>query len=575
MELIVDIETDKLDAQTIWVAATKDVQTDEIRTFTVPVDFNSYIRNYDTLIGHNFLSFDAPVLNRLWGSNISVKRVCDTLVLSTLFNPIRTGGHSLKNLALLAGTQKSEFSDFSKYTDEMLKYCINDVEVTHAVYRYLNAYEGSGFSEKSILLEHNIRHVINKQQNHGFLLDVPMAMGLLSKIRTINDDTEKQIYAYFKPKVRRVRDVIIKRKKNGCISKVGLNHIDNISQLGGDHTTIRYEEFNLGSPKQIVERMNEYGWKPVEFTPKGAAKVSDVNLATLPSTAPDVVKKLVHWKTLETRISTIDSWLDASELDSRIHGRVRTMGAVTGRMTHSNPNMANIVSVRKEYGKESRMCFTSPSDYVLVDTDASGLELRMLAHYMKNSEFTDEVVSGDPHTANMKAAGLSSRDEAKTFIYAFMYGAGVEKIGSIVGGGAKRGRALKKTFLANMPDLKKLQKKVVDRADTLGYINGLDGRRLFIRYSHAALNTLLQGAGAIVCKKWAILIDTHIRREKLDAHLVCSIHDQYVYEVHTDDVEQFEAVCHKSISEAGELLKVRCPLTCEVGVGKTWLDANH
>jgi DNA polymerase-1 len=575
MELIVDIETDKLDAQTIWIAATKDVQTDEIRTFTVPVDFNSYIRNYDTLIGHNFLSFDAPVLNRLWGSNISVKRVCDTLVLSTLFNPIRTGGHSLKNLALLAGTQKSEFSDFSKYTDEMLKYCINDVEVTHAVYRYLNAYEGSGFSEKSILLEHNIRHVINKQQNHGFLLDVPMAMGLLSKIRTINDDTEKQIYAYFKPKVRRVRDVIIKRKKNGCISKVGLNHIDNISQLGGDHTTIRYEEFNLGSPKQIVERMNEYGWKPVEFTPKGAAKVSDVNLATLPSTAPDVVKKLVHWKTLETRISTIDSWLDASELDSRIHGRVRTMGAVTGRMTHSNPNMANIVSVRKEYGKESRMCFTSPSDYVLVDTDASGLELRMLAHYMKNSEFTDEVVSGDPHTANMKAAGLSSRDEAKTFIYAFMYGAGVEKIGSIVGGGAKRGRALKKTFLANMPDLKKLQKKVVDRADTLGYINGLDGRRLFIRYSHAALNTLLQGAGAIVCKKWAILIDTHIRREKLDAHLVCSIHDQYVYEVHTDDVEQFEAVCHKSISEAGELLKVRCPLTCEVGVGKTWLDANH
>jgi DNA polymerase-1 len=575
MDLIVDIETDKLDAQTIWVAATKDVQTDEIRTFTRPVEFNTYIRNYDTLIGHNFLSFDAPILNRLWNSKIGVRRVCDTLVMSTLFNPMRTGGHSLKNLSLLSGTQKLEFSDFSEYSDDMLKYCINDVEVTHSVYRYLNMYEGSGFSKQSILLEHDIRHVINKQQNHGFLLDVPMAMGLLNEIRTINDDTEKQIYAYFKPKVRCVRDVKVRHKKDGSVSKVGLSHIDNMSQLGGDHTTIRYEEFNLGSPKQIVERMNEYGWKPVEFTPKGAAKVSDANLATLPSTAPDAVKKLVEWKTLETRWKTIDSWLDAAEVDNRVHGRVFTMGAVTGRMTHSNPNMANIVSTRKKYGKESRMCFTSSSNYVLVDTDASGLELRMLAHYMNNSEFTDEVVSGDPHTANMKAAGLSSRDEAKTFIYAFMYGAGVEKIGSIVGGGAKRGRELKNTFLANMPDLKNLQKKVVDKADTLGYINGLDGRRLFIRYSHAALNTLLQGAGAIVCKKWAVLIDTYIRKEKLDAHLVCSIHDQYVYEVHTNDVESFKLVCYKSISEAGKILKVRCPLTCEVGVGKTWFDANH
>ena len=150
MDLIVDIETDKLDAQIIWVAATKVIQTDEIRTFTRPVEFNNYIRNYDTLIGHNFLSFDAPILNRLWNSKISLKRVCDTLVMSTLFNPVRTGGHSLKNLALLAGTQKLEFSDFSVYSDDMLKYCINDVEVTHAVYHYFNMYEGSGFSEQSI-----------------------------------------------------------------------------------------------------------------------------------------------------------------------------------------------------------------------------------------------------------------------------------------------------------------------------------------------------------------------------------------------------------------------------------------
>ena len=575
MDLIIDIETDSLDATRIWVAATKDIKTDEVRTFTRSVEFNAYIRNYDTFIGHNFLSFDAPILNRLWGSNILTSQIVDTLVLSTLFNPTRLDGHSLKNLALLTGKPKLEFANFSEYSEEMLEYCINDVEVTHNVYNYLNMYEKTGFSDQSIQLEHRIRHIINKQQKHGFLIDVPMAMKLLSNIRALNDETEDRIYSYFKPKARKVRDIVLKYKKNGKLSKSGLNHIDCMSQVGGDHTTIRYEDFNLGSPKQIVERMNEYGWSPVEFTPKGSPKVSDANFATLPKTAPEDVKKLVEWKMLETRWKTIDSWLDSAGDDNRVRGRVFTMGAVTGRMTHAAPNMANIVSSSKLYGRESRTCFTSPDDYLLVDTDASGLELRMLAHYMGNKEFTTEVISGDPHTANMKAAGLSTRNEAKTFIYAFMYGAGTEKIGSIVGGGAKRGRELKKTFLENMPDLRKLQNKVVDKVGTLGYINGLDGRRLYVRYSHAALNTLLQGAGAIVCKQWAVTIDEYIRRKKLDAHLVCSVHDQYVYEVHKDYIDTFKKVCYKSIAEAGEVLNVRCPLTCEVGVGKTWFEAEH
>ena len=321
--------------------------------------------------------------------------------------------------------------------------------------------------------------------------------------------------------------------------------------------------------------MEEYGWEPIKFTPKGSPKVCEENLETLPPTAPDAVKKLALWKALETRWKNIDSWIDASTDDGRVHGRVFTMGAVTGRMTHSEPNMANIVSSYKQYGKESRECFIAPKDYVLVDVDASGLELRMLAHYMNNDEFTNEVVNGDPHTANMKAAGLSTRSEAKTFIYAFLYGAGAEKIGSIVGGNAKTGAQLKKTFLSNMPELKLLQSRIIGKATKQGYLNGIDGRRIHIRSPHAGLNTLLQGAGAIVCKQWAIEIDRRVRREKLDANLVCSIHDQYVYEVHEKSVDRFKEVCHTGIEQAGQYLEIRCPLSCDIGIGKTWYEAEH
>ena len=236
----------------------------------------------------------------------------------------------------------------------MRKYCINDVEVTHKVYDYLLRYEGNGFSDTSIDLEHKVRYIIDKQQRHGFKVDVRKATSLMCDIRKQSAQIEEEILTFFKPKVRPVRDIKVKYKKDGTLSKVGLYHLDSMAQLGGDHTTIRYEGFNLSSPKQIVERMNEYGWKPTVFTPKGSPKVCEENLNTLPSSAPSAVKNLATWKALETRWKTLESWLDACDSKGRIHGKVFTIGAVTGRMTHADPNMANIVSSEKIYGKESR-----------------------------------------------------------------------------------------------------------------------------------------------------------------------------------------------------------------------------
>ena len=199
------------------------------------------------------------------------------------------------------------------------------------------------------------------------------------------------------------------------------------------------------------------------------------------------------------------------------------MGAVTGRMTHANPNMANIVSNDKPYGKECRACFTVPNDnYRIVGMDAKGLELRMLAHYMKDPAYIEVVLNGDPHEVNRIAAGLDTRANSKRFIYAFLYGAGAEKLGTVVGGNAKDGARLKRDFLANMPSLDTLINKVQVMA-AKGSLQGLDGRRICIRHQHASLNTLLQGAGAISCKQWSICMDDYIKKKKLRAYLLMKL----------------------------------------------------
>ena len=320
--------------------------------------------------------------------------------------------------------------------------------------------------------------------------------------------------------------------------------------------------------------MEEAGWKPTEFTPKGAPKVSEANLATLPDNAPEPAKKLSEWKMLETRWKTVESWLNALGKDGRVHGKVFSLGAVTGRMTHADPNMANIVAVYKPYGKQSRECWTVPSnDYRICGMDAQGLELRMLAHYMQDDAYAEEVVNGDPHTVTMQALDIDDRALAKTFIYAFLYGASPSKLGSILNLSQSQGGVIRQRFLNNMPSLQNLLARVEQVADR-GYIRGIDGRRLYVRSAHAALNTLLQGGGAILCKQWSICMDRAIEKEHLRAKLVNTIHDELQFEVHQQDAERVAELAQSSIREAGHLLKLRVQMDAEAKIGFSWADTH-
>lgn len=574
MKVVLDIETDAIDASVIHCIAAKDVVTGqryEWKEEEVYADFPSFSKNITTYIMHNGISFDAPVLTKLLGIPIPLESIEDTLILSQLINPVRDGGHSLEAWGETLGYNKLPFSDFSQYSEEMMVYCRRDVEVTHRVYIYLQK-EIEKIDRRSIDLEYRIRKIINEQEDHGFTLDVPKAMALIARLKDKSMDIESQVKNSFSPLPVARREVTPKYKKDGTLSTVGLRHLDgNLDILAGPHTIIEYPEFNLASRQQIVRQLMLRGWKPNKFTEKGHAIVDESVLSTVD--IPEA-KQIAEYLLLEKRITQVQSWLDAVDEKDRVHGRVLTLRTISGRMAHTSPNMAQVPAGYSPYGKECRECWTvsSPAN-VLVGCDASSLELRCLAHYLNDDRFTREVVEGDIHTANQKAAGLATRDQAKTFIYAFIYGAGAAKIGSIVEGTAKDGQRLIDNFLSNVPALLDLRKRV-DIAAKRGYLIGLDGRRLIVRSEHAALNLLLQGAGAVICKQWLVNIRDLVKEHKLDAALVASIHDEYQHEVLRKHAEQFGELTKLAMKQTEKDLKVRCPLDSEFKIGQNWSQTH-
>ncbi len=282
---------------------------------------------------------------------------------------------------------------------------------------------------------------------------------------------------------------------------------------------------------------------------------------------------------LQKRVAQVESWMDAVGKDGRVHGKVITNGAVTGRMTHSSPNMAQIPNAGSPYGKECRQCWTVEDGNVLVGCDASGLELRMLAHYMKDENYVKTVTEGsskdgtDVHTINQRAAGLETRDQAKTFIYAFLYGAGPEKIGSIVGGSRVQGQRLIDRFLKGTPSLQRLR-AVVQRYAEEGYVPGLDGRKIWVRSEHAALNSLLQGAGAIIMKKALVIFMKRARELDLGVKMVANVHDEWQFECPDWAARIAGETARRAIIDAGIEYNLRCPLDGEYKIGRNWRETH-
>ncbi len=576
MQLVFDIETDDLNATLIHCIVAQDLDTEEIYKFPPDKLQEGYkfLSTADTLIGHNIIGFDIPMVHKFSDVNLSFIPVIDTLVLSRLFNPAREGGHSLEKWGYKLGYHKIDFSDYLNYSEDMMNYCVRDVELNTAVLKELRK-ESKGFDKQSIELEQRVSEIIKQQEVNGFKFDTQHALLLLAELREKKQAIEDEVHNTFKPKWVDDKLVTPYIKKDGDLSKRGLTDDEYnrciTTQDMNPFMRQQLVDFNLGSRKQIGEYLIDFGWKPDRFTPTGQPIVDEKTLSEI--THIHEANLIAQFLLLQKRIAQIDSWIEATEEDERVHGFVIPNGAITGRMTHRNPNMAQVPSSHSPYGKECRACWIVEDNNVLLGVDASGLEIRMLAHYMNDEEYTNEILNGDVHTANQELAKLESRDKAKTFIYALMYGAGDEKLGKVVGGSTADGKRARQYFFDNKPTFKSLRDRV-QRASAKKYLKGLDGRKLYVRNQHSALNTLLQGAGAIVMKKGLVLLDDMLKLNGIDYKFVANIHDEWQIEVKESQADFAGRLAVDSIIKAGEHFKLRCPLDGEYKTGVNWSETH-
>lgn len=548
MKIVLDIETNEKH-NIIWMCATRNIETNEVKVWREASGLQEYLASCDLIIMHNGINFDCQVLKETWKVTMKLSQVCDTLVLSRLLNPSLDGGHSLDAWGQRLGFPKGDFDDWdSGWSQEMQDYCIQDTLVTQKLYEHLT-YElkQQEFSTQSQELEHEVQAIITKQEQNGFKLDQVGALYLLSELKTKLDSIQVEMQRIFPAKVESNR-----------ISKLGKPLRDIVT------------EFNPGSRKQIAERLIEKGWKPTKHTEKGSVIVDETTLEGLDF--PEA-KAIAEYLMLQKRIAQIDSWLKAVGDDGRVHGRVITNGAISGRATHMSPNMAQVPNMDALYGKECRSLWTVEKGNALVGVDLAQLELRCLAHYMQDEEYTTTLLSGDIHEKNRQAAGLSTRNEAKRFGFAFLYGAGGKKIGEILGCSPTKGQATINRYLKAMPKLASLREKV-ERLATKGTIRGLDGRRLNIRSAHSAVNTLLQGAGAIIAKQWIITATKMLQRSKIPYRLVAWVHDEIQVEVEETYAESVGQICVEAAREAGRILGTRCPMDAEYHIGKNWSESH-
>lgn len=570
MRIALDCETNTKHDH-IWLCVTKDIDTGETRTWKSPDGLADYLASATLIVAQNGIFFDFPLLNKLWKTKIRPSQGYDTLVVSRLLEPTKEKGHSLDAWGEELGVKKINYKAVWQWLmnrqeeyegecydnpDEALldHYCKRDVDVLVSLYgRLSNQLSSKGFSDDSVELEHQVAAIIAQQERNGFKLDLPYTTMLLANIKGKMAEIDDAMQQRWPPVTKeRYSEKTGKRLKDEVIV------------------------FNPGSRKQIGEKLMELGWKPKQRTETGQPIVDESVLSKLKFPEAALIAEYLM---LQKRIAQIESWLEAVKDDGRVHGRVITNGAVTGRMTHAKPNMAQIPNSGSPYGPDCRRCWVVEDGNVLVGADASGLELRMLAHYMGDEGYVKTVTEGsskdgtDVHTINQKAAGLQTRDQAKTFIYAFLYGAGASKIGSIVGGGAQAGQGLIDRFLQGTPALKSLRQAVASES-AKGCVQGLDGRKIWIRSEHAALNSLLQGAGAIVMKKALVILNKKLRMAKVDFKFVANVHDEWQIETKEEFAEIVGKSAVESIKEAGIAYNLRCPLDGEYKIGKSWKDTH-
>ena len=592
-----DIEADSLRPKKIWCVCYYNDKTKETGVFhdDTKEDCKALFESGEILCGHNIINYDLPVLKRLWGINVKAGNVFDTLVASRLADPKRESGHSLRDFGNLLGFPKGDCDDFSHWSESMESYCHRDVEVTRKVYNRVRD-ELAGFSLFSIQLEMRSQWILSKQHYNGFDFDMEAALALKNKMMDEYFPLIQKLQEAFPPRKTLIGQYKARRKQNGELTaksaEIVLRPTVEPTDTPDLYNVYEFKEFIIDSPSEIRERMAPY-WHPVIWnkpTKDGTvtAKVCDANLETVGEDAPEEIKNIVRCKILKSRSTLVQSFIDACWEDGRVHGDVISVGASSHRMAHRNPNTANIPSDKSLYGEECRALFRAPKGKVIVGCDLAGIQLRALAHYLKDPELINQILTGDIHVHMAKIYGLipedavydetikehkMARKTGKTITYAILMGAGAGKIGQILGKDAKAGREVMDRMESGLHGWATFKANIETRAK-LGWFPALDGRRVKLINAHLGVSYYLQSFEQAIIKLAMYKYHQKLTKAGVYFKQVSVVHDEFQVECNPEDAELVGKTIAESMKEAGEFFKVRIPIDGEYKIGLNWKETH-
>mgnify|MGYP002640327779 CR=1 FL=1 len=695
---VFDIEANGLTPDKMWCAVVHCLETKETKTFSDyseqtldggSQDFLKHLSSFDTIIGHNIIGYDLPVLKDLFGYEFK-GNIVDTLILSKLlhftrFIPKAAGNfsrHSLATWGVRVGHGKPTIDQWEIFEEAMMTRCDSDVIInTKTYFKLLEEISQQPGIETAIKIEHDVAHISQKQIENGWRLDQKKLHENVSyltvEIERLREELEPMIPLKLTPKDPKCSWKEANEKLGNIWTKVPMERKDHLGNpikptrkphvpkilkdgkydrftarwfgipqedawgertIGGPITRVEFKHVKLSQHALIKEYLLKLGWKPTQWTfkkgrdgkilrdeknqpLKNSPKITEDSFDSMPGKFGSMYAR---WATLVHRLNTLKNprddtkgWINAMRPDGRVSCIPDTLGAATGRMTHKN--LVNVPGVRSVFGKEMRECWIAEEGKTLVGADAAGAQLRLLAAAMGDEEYLETVVSGaeedddgkfigtDIHTVNGLAAGLikqsdvdwlrshehdhpdfqsrhdvfvGNRGKSKNFIYGFLFGAGAPKLGLLVDGGAKEGQEMKDKFLAGVPKLGALINSLNEEFEQNkkqyreGFIEGLDGRRVYVDSKHKLLNYLLQGNEAVFIKVCMVLIDNLVKKNNVDFTLTAVMHDEINGEVYPKDVEKMHKIMKHSFQRAGKVLGLKCPMDTSPLQGDSWYDIH-
>lgn len=629
MRAVLDIEADGLNPTKIWMVVALDIDTNQYYTFfpyrediqrNYVQELKDFIAKLTLAVGHNVINYDFFHLERLYGVTVPKEIVRDTLVLSKLFQFQLPGGHSLENWGSILKEPKLEFSKFDEYSDEMLTYCKQDVLLNLKVYQFLSNRLKNDSWKRSVQVEHEMQYICLGMHLNGFSFDIDKAKEIYSEIEERCSELDIEIQKAFPPKTKLIKEITPSKTKSGLLHRKDFKWYNDtdftIFSDGCPFSLFEWETFNPKSPKQLVERLNEAGWKPIDKT-KGHAlaiknkekeklehfkiygwMVNETNLSTLPDDAPKGARCLVERLLLGSRLQTLKTWIDNYNQETKkIHGTFNAIGTWTHRLSHTNPNLGNVSAEKTikyksanlrelaiHYGGRMRKLFKADEDSWLVGTDMEGAHLRLFSHFINDQDLIKALVSGDkklgtdPHTLNKQKLGhiCPDRDLAKTFIFTFLNGGGVGKVMEIFKCSRQEAEITLNEFITSYPGLNRWKKEIIPSDAKRGYFVGLDGRKIFQDSEHLMIAGYLQNGEKVVMAHANVLWQKELTKLQIPFKQCNLVHDEFQTNIIGDYSLALKAseVQSEAIKQVGLNLGIVCPLAGESKIGKDWLETH-